>query len=75
MACACKILNAIGGQPILNKVRFIPAYPGSLPGGVEGGLTVKLGHFSLQQVRDVFMPIEKPEDPLIFEVLEAAALP
>src|SRR5688572_13588026 len=62
----CNILNAIGGSPAIDKPHFIPKYPGPLPGGVESDLRVHLRRFSLDHVRDTFMVIEEPEDPLHF---------
>lgn len=64
MALACNILNAIGGSPVIDKPRFIPTYPGPLPGAVEDQLQVGLAPFSLDIVEHVFMVIEEPEDPL-----------
>jgi hypothetical protein len=73
MALACNILNALGGpHPVLNKPDFIPAYPGPLPGGVESDLRVPLSPFSLALIKNVFMVIEEPEDPLHFPVKTAA---
>jgi Ferritin-like len=73
MALACNILNAIGGSPVIDEPGFIPDYPGPLPGSVEEGLIVPLAPFSLDLVKNVFMEIEEPEDPLEFPV-EADAL-
>lgn len=64
MAQASNILIAIGGTPTLNNADFIPAYPGPLPGGLRADLTVNLKRCSIEQVRDCFMSIEEPEDPL-----------
>ena len=65
MTLACNISNALGGHPVIDKKHFIPAYPGSLPGGVEGGLVVQLAPFSYGQL-DTFLTIEEPETPLEF---------
>jgi hypothetical protein len=62
---ACNILNAIGGSPTIDNPDFVPSYPGPLPCGVEGQLTVPLAPFSLDLVSDVFMVIEEPEDPVV----------
>jgi hypothetical protein len=62
MLSACNILNAIGGSPSIDQEKFVPRYPGALPGSVEGQLIVRLRRFSLEQVHDVFMEIEEPED-------------
>jgi rubrerythrin len=58
MALACNILNAIGGSPVIDDPRFVPRYPGPLPGGVESQLIVPLKPFSLDLVQKVFMEIE-----------------
>lgn len=62
-ALACNVLNAIGGEPVIDHPRFLPRYPGPLPKAVEGGLVVPLARCSLALVRDVFMVIEQPEHP------------
>src|SRR5215510_3787075 len=72
MAIDCNILNAIGGEPRIDDPRFVPKYPGHLPGGVEGSLVVGLAPFSKQVVKDTFMVIEEPERPLEFPVEETA---
>jgi rubrerythrin len=61
MSLDCNILNAIGGAPKIDHPKFIPNYPGPLPGAVESGLTVPLAPLSKQVVHDVFMVIEAPE--------------
>ena len=67
MTIACNLLTALGGSPVIDKPGFIPAYPGPLPGGVEGELTVHLTPFSNDQLA-AFMTIEEPEVPLHFPV-------
>ena len=62
MLSACNILNAVGGAPRLDHEKFVPHYPGSSPGSVEGQLIVRLRLLSIDQVHDVFMEIEEPED-------------
>jgi hypothetical protein len=62
MTLACNILNAVGGQPVIDSPTFIPTYPGPLPGGVEGGLTVHIAPFSIDLIKNTFMVIEEPED-------------
>src|SRR5437762_13529429 len=64
MSLACNVLNAIGGSPRIDDPRFIPTYPGPLPGSVESDLIVPLSPFSMDLVSNVFMVIEEPEDPL-----------
>ncbi len=73
MALVANVVNALGGSPVLDRPDFVPTYPGPLPGGVEGGLTVRLGPCSIALVREVFMGIEEPENALDFPVLTARA--
>ena len=73
MTLVCNILNALGGNPVLDDPTFIPTYPGPLPGTVEDQLTVGLVPFSLDLVHDTFMVIEEPEDPLKFPAPAAVA--
>lgn len=63
MTLACNVINALGGDPVIDKPSFIPTYPGPLPGGVESDLTVNLAPFSLEQLQ-TFLHIEQPEDPI-----------
>src|SRR5579872_2561829 len=37
MSLACNVLNAIGGKPVIDRAKFIPQYPGPLPGSVAEG--------------------------------------
>ncbi len=67
LTIACNLLNSIGGSPVLNQPDFIPQYPGPLPGSVEKGLIVPIAKFSMDIVENVFMVIEKPEDPIVIE--------
>jgi hypothetical protein len=73
MAIDCNVLNAIGGAPRIDDPRFVPKYPGHLPGSVEDSLIVGLAPFSKQLLLDTFMVIEEPEEPLHFPVLNFAA--
>lgn len=66
MTLASNVLNAIGGSPIINSANFIPTYPGALPGGVQGDLTVNLAPFSMTQL-ETFLNIEEPKNPLHYE--------
>jgi rubrerythrin len=66
LALAANVLNAIGGTPLIDDPSLLPAYPGPLPGGVDGGLQVRLRPFSIDVVQDMFMVIEHPEHPLEF---------
>ena len=61
MAHVANLLIAIGCAPRLGDPGFVPRYPGPLPGGLRGGLTVRLRRCSIKQIRDVFMSIEEPE--------------
>src|ERR1700721_1210333 len=67
---ASKLLNAIGRSPRLDDPKFIPTYPGPLPGGVEKQLTVQLAPFSMAQL-ETFLTIEEPEHPLDFKLTAA----
>ena len=64
MALACNLLISIGGTPRIGQPQFVPNYPASLPGGLRGGLTVRLRKCSIEQIRDVFLSIEQPEDAI-----------
>ncbi|MGC0152063.1 ferritin-like domain-containing protein [Chromobacterium vaccinii] len=64
MTIAANILIAIGGHPRINTPDFIPRYPGPLPMGIGGDLTVGIEAFSLELTRDIFMAIEEPADPV-----------
>lgn len=77
MSLACNVLNAINGSPVIDKPDFIPHYPGPLPGSVEEGLIVGLSGFTKKLVKETFMVIEEPEDPLHIPICRtaAAALP
>jgi hypothetical protein len=73
MAMVANIINALGATPVVDSDSVIPHYPSVLPGSVESGIKVGLAPFSLNLVRDIFMVIEQPEDPLEFHALAAAA--
>lgn len=72
MTLACNVLNALGGDPVIDKPTFIPTYPGPLPGGVEADLVVNLAPFSLAQLQ-TFLHIEQPEDPIHIRSPESLA--
>ena len=63
MVLAANVLNALGGSPAISKHDFIPAYPGPLPGGVEGQLRLHLRPFSMDQL-EAFILIEEPHAPI-----------
>ncbi len=62
MTIASNLLLALGGKPEINSPQFVPKYPGELPMGIGDHLDVHLRKCSIEQVRDVFMAIEAPED-------------
>jgi hypothetical protein len=70
MALVCNLLNAVGGKPQLGVPGLVPRYPGHLPGGVRPDLTVSLRKCSKEHIRDVFMAIELPADPVVPDDLE-----
>jgi hypothetical protein len=72
MTLASNVLNALGGSPKIGKQGFIPAYPGPLPGGVDGSLTVNLAPFSMNQL-ETFLDIEEPENPINYRAMPLAA--
>jgi hypothetical protein len=61
MAQVANIFISIGGSPDIGHPRFVPQYPGPLPGGLRTGLIVRLRRCSIEQIRDCFMSIEEPE--------------
>ena len=64
MTLAANVLNAIGGEPCVNKAAFIPVYPTTLPHS-DGAFLVGLEKFSPQAV-ETFLKIEHPagaDDP------------
>jgi Ferritin-like len=63
MALACNLLISIGGTLRIGQPQFVPSYPGPPPGGLRGGLTVRLRKCSIEQIRDFFLSIEQPEKP------------
>jgi len=69
MAIAANIMNAIGGAPAIDDPKFVPSYPGGLPfhiGDRNGNhFEVTLKHLTLDLVREVFMNIEEPDEPLV----------
>lgn len=68
MTIAANVLNAIGGHPVINQPGFIPTYPGPLPMNVDDGLIVNLQPLSKDVLKNTFMRIEEPEDPINFPV-------
>src|ERR1043166_1854716 len=72
LTLAANVLNALGGNPVLDTASFIPTYPEPLPGGVESQLTVQLAPFSMSQLQ-TFLTIEEPEHPIDIPTAELAA--
>ncbi|HET9197276.1 MAG TPA: ferritin-like protein [Solirubrobacterales bacterium] len=70
MVLVCNLLNAVGGQPRIGAPGFVPRYPGHLPAGVRPDLNVTLRKCSKEHIRDVFMAIELPADPVVPDDLE-----
>jgi hypothetical protein len=64
MGLMCNLLAGMKEKPPINSKAFVPAYPSELPGGVHPGLSVGLVGLSIPLVRDTFMEIERPENPL-----------
>jgi hypothetical protein len=75
MTIAANILVAIGGSPQINNPAFVPKYPGPLPMGIGGNLIVPIKAFSKDLVKEVFMEIEEPEDPIPVSTSLAAEEP
>lgn len=68
MTLAANLLVALGGAPQINRRDFVPVYPGDLPMGIGNDLEVRLRKCSVEQVRDVFMKIEAPDEPIAIRV-------
>jgi Ferritin-like len=66
MVLAANVLNALGGSPVIDRVDFIPTYPGRLPGGVEDQLVLHLRRYSPEQLES-FIEIEEPRNPIDFQ--------
>ncbi len=75
MTIAANILNALGGHPVINSADFVPEYPGPLPMGIGNGLIVGLEKYSADVVKNVFMEIEEPENPIVFKSVSLAEMP
>ncbi|MHB8827387.1 MAG: ferritin-like domain-containing protein [Acidimicrobiales bacterium] len=63
MVMAANVLTALGGHPAISTPRFVPRYPGPLPGGVEGQLTVGLRRLDRAQLA-AFITLEEPRHHL-----------
>jgi len=75
MSIAANVLNAIGGNPVIDKPGFIPLYPGPLPMHVHEGLVASLRKVTRGLVYNVFMAIEEPERPIKLRVKQMTMLP
>lgn len=75
MTLAANVLNAIGGKPMIDSPAFVPKFPGPLPGGVHEGFKVSLTSLSKDSLKDIYMVIEEPEDPLDFEAAPLLSAP
>ena len=73
MTIAANILNSIGGSPLIYAESFVPDYPSQLPMNIGDGLEVSLAKYSKDQVKNVFMEIEMPENPINFPRAKALA--
>lgn len=66
MTIAANILVSLGGHPKINHPAFVPDYPGGLPMGIGGSdFEVHIAPFSMALVKDTFMVIEEPEQPVV----------
>jgi hypothetical protein len=74
MTIAANLLNAIGGNPVIDRPGFIPLYPGPLPLGVHEGLIVSLQKATRGLIYGTFMTIEEPERPLKLRVKQVQTL-
>jgi hypothetical protein len=72
LSIAANVLNAVGGQPVIDSPAFVPSFPGPLPMGVDGDLVLHLAPMSMAQC-EAFLDIEEPEDPIEFSVRALAA--
>ncbi|MFT3765426.1 MAG: ferritin-like protein [Minicystis sp.] len=58
MTLAANVLNAVGGEPIVDDPKFVPGYPTNLPWHAPG-FSVGLERFSRRQI-EKFWTIEEP---------------
>lgn len=71
LTIACNLMNALDGEPAIDNPQFVPQYPGELPFGLGDHFEVYLRKCSVEQVRDVFMKIEEPENPIDVPVIQS----
>lgn len=67
MAIMCNVLNALGGAPVVDSDDFLLQYPSALPMSIDSTLVVGLEPLSIELVKNVFMAIEQPDQPLVFK--------
>jgi hypothetical protein len=72
LTITANLLVALGGRPRIAERAFVPHYPTVLPMNVGNSVVVGLAPYSPGLVRDVFMAIEEPEDPLHFPTASIA---
>ena len=65
LALVANLLNAVGGKPQIGRPGLVPTYPGRLPGPVLPDLTVRLRKCTVEHIRDVFLTIELPQQPMV----------
>jgi hypothetical protein len=73
MTLASNLLNALGGSPKFLNPAFVPIYPDGLPFGIGDHMRVNLRKCSMDQIKNTFMMIEKPEKPIEVHDLQLAA--
>src|SRR3954451_16276311 len=61
LALAANLLNAVGGEPVLDAPQLLPGYPRTLPHG-DQSFQVELLPFGLQAL-EAFLRIEQPSRP------------
>lgn len=74
MMLVANLMNAIGMSPSFRHPSFVPVYPTTLPGAVQQGVIVPLAPFSMDLLKNVFLEIEEPENPVVFPVVAAEEL-
>lgn len=65
LALVANLLNAVGGKARIGRPGPVPTYPGRLPGPVLPDLNVRLRKCSVEHIRDVFLTIELPQQPMV----------
>ena len=64
MTLASNLMLALDGSPAINCPQFVPDYPGGLPFDIGDNLQIHLRKCSIDQIKEVYMAIEEPEDPI-----------